>query len=285
MAIVLILDFQLFVLDASAEITPSAEMQNKLKELFVANGDAEWKTKEAPINAFAAELSNAAPKKRHFVLEQLVYFTAYEDAYEKNKETPFAISYLFEKATFSNDEVLAASIEHWIGADDRLKKAINGWAPVAFQSAEDSFDELIPYLQKSQGEDGELSEAAIAYMYDRSAKRALLTLERLSGSDEEGIERLREEVSLLPEPYFGSYKSKKLQGDQSVKKGLLEKLSADERWWVRYYALSVAGPVKELSSPDLMRRLSNDPHVYVKRAASRFPKNHANHVEPKGEGE
>lgn len=283
--IVLLLGLHLVLLDVSAEITPSADMQKKLTDLLVAGGDAEWKTKEAPLNAFATELSNAAPEQRHFVLEQLVYFSAYEDAFEKNEDTPFAIGYLFKKVTFSSDEILSASIEHWLGADERMRKAINEWVPAAFESKEESFDELIPYLRKSQGEDGELSEAAVAYMFDRSPVRALLTLERLFGAEEETIVKLREEVSLLPEPYLGSYTSRIVQGEQSVKKRLLERLSTDKRWWVRYYALSVVGPVKELSSPDLMKRFWHDSHDYVKRAAYRFIENDSSHEEPHGTGE
>lgn len=270
MMIVLLLGFQFFVSDVSAEIAPSVEMQKKLTDLFVADGDAEWKTKEAPINAFAAELSNAAPEKRHFVLEQLVYFSAYEDAFEKNKETPFAIGFLFKKVTFSSDEILSASIEHWIGADERLRKAINEWVPVAVEWSKDSLDEFIPYLKSSRGGDGELSEAAVAYMFDRSPDGALLTLERLFGADEEAIARLREEVESLPELRFGHYFQKRVQEDRAVKMRLLEKLSADERWWARYFALSVVGAVNELHSPDLMQRFLNDSNNHVKRAASRF---------------
>lgn len=270
MAIVLLLTVQPFTFDASGELVPSAEMQKRLTELFVAQGDAEWEAKVPLIDAFAAELSKATAEKRLFVLEQLVYFSAYEYAFEDKMETPFAVGHLVEKAAFSSNEVLTASIENWIGADERLRKAIDEWVPVAVEWSRDSLDEFIPYLKSSKGGDGELSEAAVAYMFDRSPERALLTLERLFGADEDAIARIREKVESLPELMFGKYSERKVRQDIAGRTGLLEKLSADERWWARYFALSVAGPVSELRPPGLVERLANDPHPYVKRAALRF---------------
>ncbi len=273
-AILAIFATQLVVCDVRAleKIIPSTEMQGKLEQMFVANGDADWKTKEPLIDAFALEFTNATSDKRHFVLEQLIYFSAHEDAFETNEGTPFAIGHLILKASISNDEMLTAAIEHWIDADAKLRKAIDTWVQSTTKSDVNSFDGFLPYLEKNRHDNGEPSENAVAYMFERSPERAMLTLERLFGADDEAIERLREEVKLLPKLRFGKYSTKDSEKNKTEQKDLLKRLTVDERWWIRYYAFVIAASAGEVAPEDFATDMKKDPHDFVRNAASRILK-------------
>ena len=255
-----------------AEILPDSQVQVRLSELFIAQGQEAWNSKEAIIRETAESLKKEDYSERHRFLEQLVYFTAFNEG--KVHETPFAVGLLIKWAGFTEREIVEATIPHWIGASEPLKRAIDEWVEVLGESGHSqTFDDLAPYFAGSADDKSAPSENWVAYLFYRSPKRALLTFEQVYGSGEKGLDRLRNATKGDPCADLGKIREVELKkfGPEELEK--LKPFASSPDWWVRMYALSIARHLGTPEAKSLIGALSMDKNEVVRRAALRLVRN------------
>lgn len=254
---------------ANCDLVAQAKIQETLENILVSSEDKAPEDRIGAINAIAEQLLAGTHLERQTFLEQLIYFSTNNDAFESDNETPFAVGLLVDHAGFSQTEILDVVAPLWLEANVLMKKSLGEWVQVAVESGDaSSFDNFLPYMRHSFATSKKLPDGLVAYLYERSPKRALTTMGRFFGADPEGLKTLLNETQTLPSSHFGVVTGRNFGEFSPVQVDCLKRLSTSPHWWVRMFALEVASLSNSSHARELLGSLANDEHDLIRRVAT-----------------